>query len=206
MCVCVCVWERERESSITVETVFLLTVELASGCVCVWERESSITVETVFLLTVELASGCVCVRERERVFYYCWDSVSSDCRIGFWLCMCVLHPITVETQSQMEWGREVCAVSIQLAYRPPSGNSGSIWGNWELRKLETGKESEQPKPTKSQKTGFCSREWKKWLEVALDLTVWPEINSLGIIVFWYTCRLQVEKRMSFIFGKFLLPS
>ena len=53
-----------RLSSI-LKGVFLLTVELASGCVCVCERErereSSITVETVFLLTVELASGYVCV-------------------------------------------------------------------------------------------------------------------------------------------------
>ena len=112
--------------------------------------------------------------------YFFWNWILAVCVYAHTYIISCYPPVT---QRGVEWWREIRAVISQLAIPSPSRSSGPIWGNWELKKLETGKEDrEQPKPAESQKTGFCAGEWK-WLKVTVDLTLWPEIDSLEINCF-----------------------
>ena len=113
-----------------------------------FERSVSSDCRIGFLsLSLSLSlSLCVCVCVILLLLRY---SVCSDCRIGFWLCVCVLYPITVETQSQVEWGREMCAVISQLAYPLPIETQGPSGGTENLRNLRQGRKrvSSQNRPS-----------------------------------------------------------
>lgn len=122
------------------------------------------------------------------------------------VCVCYILLLLRNRSGWSGGGRCVLwLVSLLIPSQPR--NSGPIWGNWELKKFETGRQDrEQPKPAESQKTCFCTREWKKWLKVSVDSTLWPEIGSLEINCFLVVyVRAPVGKRMP-VFGKFLLPN
>lgn len=112
-----------------------------------------------------------------------WNWILAAC-----VCVCVLYPITPETQSRLEWGREMCAVWLVSLPTPSLQKLRPHLGK--LRTLETwDREGGQGAArTWVSEAWFLHQGMGEVTGGGLDSTLLPEIESFEIHCFLVSRR------------------